>query len=280
MAHGRRLLGRLVLVLAVTGGVVAAREVGASHNFPDVPPGSFYHDFVQFLVDNGITSGCSVTPPLYCGEQAVTRGQMAVFLKRLSDLVDQRVAALQAQVTALQTALGAALGATPCVRREGNEVIFEGCNVHVRSGSLATDAPVNGLGNLIIGYNENNGSDARTGSHNLVIGRFHSYSSHAGLVAGVDNTVSGPDASVTGGAENVASGSYASVSGGQNNTASGAGASVSGGALNTAGMGTAASVSGGQLNTASGPTASVSGGRSRSATGEDDWAAGTFLEDE
>ena len=46
-------------------------------------PGAFYHDFVQFLVDNGITAGCG--PGQFCGEQAVTRGQTAVFLKRLFD---------------------------------------------------------------------------------------------------------------------------------------------------------------------------------------------------
>jgi sulfatase-modifying factor enzyme 1 len=93
MAHGRRFLGRLVLVLAVMAaafvgaklGLVGTREVRASHNFNDVPPGIFYHDFVQFLVDNGITAGCG--PGLFCGEQAVTRGQTAVFLKRLFDVV-------------------------------------------------------------------------------------------------------------------------------------------------------------------------------------------------
>ena len=91
MARARRFLGQLVLVLAVLAaafvgaklGLVGTGEVGASHNFNDVPPGAFYHDFVQFLVDNGITAGCG--PGLFCGEQAVTRGQTAVFLKKLSD---------------------------------------------------------------------------------------------------------------------------------------------------------------------------------------------------
>jgi S-layer family protein len=86
MARGRRLLGQLVLVLAVTAGafvgaklgMLGTRDAGASHNFSDVPDGAFYHDFVAFLVDNGITAGCA--PSLFCGEQAVTRGQAAVFL--------------------------------------------------------------------------------------------------------------------------------------------------------------------------------------------------------
>jgi hypothetical protein len=92
MTRGRRLLGQLVLVLAVMAAAFGAarlgwlgpREVGASHNFNDVPPGVFYHDFVQFLVDKGITAGCG--PGLFCGEQAVTRGQTAVFLERLFDV--------------------------------------------------------------------------------------------------------------------------------------------------------------------------------------------------
>jgi len=49
------------------------------------------------------------------------------------------------------------------------------------SGSGATEGMINGLGNLIVGYNEDVGSNAtRTGSHNLVVGIEHSYSSYAG----------------------------------------------------------------------------------------------------
>jgi hypothetical protein len=82
-----------VMVAAFVGaklGFLSSRDARASHNFSDVPDSAFYHDFVQFLVDNGITVGCA--PGLFCGEQAVTRGQVAVFLKRLSDVVDQKLA--------------------------------------------------------------------------------------------------------------------------------------------------------------------------------------------
>ena len=244
MARGRRFLGQVVLVLAMMAagfagaklGLLGTREVGASHNFSDVPDNAFYHDFVQFLVDAGITSGCSVAPPLYCGEESVTRGQMAVFLQRLAAL--------------------------SCLRREGNDVIFEGCNIHIRSRAGMTDAPVNGLGNLIVGYNEPDGTDDRTGSHNLVVGRHHSYSSHGGFVAGENNRVSGASASISGGWGNFASGTHASVSGGRLSIASGLGASVSGG----------------QENMAAGVAASVSGGLGRSAPTEFDWAAGTLTE--
>ena len=70
--------GALVAAAVFSGGGVAL----ANHNFADVPNSAFYHDFVDFLVQNGITGGCGGGQ--YCGEDAVTRGQIAVFLKRLA----------------------------------------------------------------------------------------------------------------------------------------------------------------------------------------------------
>ena len=60
------------------------------------------------------------------------------------------------------------------------DVYYTNVNLHIRSGAGATNGPINGRGNLIVGYDEENG-DPRTGSHNLVIGRYHSYSSFGGL---------------------------------------------------------------------------------------------------
>ena len=70
----RQLILVLVLALAVSG-VVDTRDAGATHNFGDIADGAFYHAFVQFLLDNAITSGCGGGS--YCGEDPVTRGQMA-----------------------------------------------------------------------------------------------------------------------------------------------------------------------------------------------------------
>ena len=114
---------------------------------------------------------------------------------------------------------------------------LEGANLHVRSGSGATDerdAPT-GLGNLIVGYNEDRevGLD-RTGSHNLVVGPDHAYSSHGGLVAGIANKVGGLYATVTGGAENAAEGDFSAVSGGTSNTAEASLSAVGGGTLTSA----------------------------------------------
>lgn len=100
----------------------------------------------------------------------------------------------------------------------GPHIMFKGVNVHVQSGSGATDnnaAPFTGLGNLIIGYNENTPTPtlARTGSHNLVGGGMNSFSSVGGIVFGYQNTISGPYANVVGGSVNVAQGPNSTVYG-------------------------------------------------------------------
>jgi hypothetical protein len=141
--------------------------------------------------------------------------------------------------------------------RKGNDVFITGVNLHLVNGLGRTDCgsenePIpdcpNGLGNLIVGYNElrNNpeSPDVRTGSHNVVVGQEHSFSRYGGVVVGMRNTISGDFASASGGRNNTASGNFASVSGGGSNTASGGLASVSGGFGNTAAAGLS-SVSGG-----------------------------------
>jgi hypothetical protein len=122
------------------------------------------------------------------------------------------------------------------------------------------DCP-NGLGNLIVGYNEPRAfaENVRTGSHNVVVGSQHNFSRFGGLVVGNFNTISGDFASVSGGLGNTASGEFSSVSGGAGNMASGF----------------AASVSGGQENTVSGEFSSVSGGENITEETEFGWAAGS-----
>jgi hypothetical protein len=112
---------------------------------------------------------------------------------------------------------------------DGTTLQFSGINVQVVSGAGATDAAVNGKGNLIVGYNRGTHGQTRIGSHNLVVGDEHEFTNYGGLVAGFSNTISGISASVSGGAGNAASGTNASVSGGAGNTAGGGDASISGG---------------------------------------------------
>lgn len=180
-----------------------------------------------------------------------------------------RIASLEAKLAYLSIESGAVNGLP------GPHVIFTGANVHIRSGSDSTDdnGALEGLGNLIVGYNEERSSiNDRTGSHNIVVGAKNNFSSYGGLVVGYSNTVSGSFASVSGGSGNTASGNWASVCGGDSNTAIGDWASVSGGYRNTA-SGADASVSGGFNNTASGVDSSVSGGSANTASG--DWASVT-----
>jgi len=160
--------------------------------------------------------------------------------------------ALEARVAALEALLAGA-------SRNGNDITLSGVNLHINNGTGSTDGAVNGLGNLIVGYNElRGGRDDRSGSHNIVVGSKHNFTSYGGLVAGFENNISGRHASVTGGVDNTASRAEASVTAGVSNTASGA----------------QASVTGGSCNEASGWCASVSGGSYHSVTGMDSWAAG------
>lgn len=53
-----------------------------AYTFADVPPDAFGFSSVEAISDAGITSGCAMSPPRYCPQDLVTRGQMAVFLLR------------------------------------------------------------------------------------------------------------------------------------------------------------------------------------------------------
>ena len=114
---------------------------------------------------------------------------------------------------------------TPISGLNGPHLLITGANVHVRSGSGATDnnaAPFTGLGNLIIGYNENTTPTptlVRTGSHNLVGGGMNFFSSVGGLVFGFQNTINGSYASILGGSVNTAAGPKSTVYGGASQTA-------------------------------------------------------------
>jgi len=182
--------------------------------------------------------------------------------------LEQRVAALEAKLKFLTTA--------------GTTITISGANLVINNGKGST-ATTNGLGNLIIGYNElrplnPNGTNPnlRTGSHNLELGSRNNFSSYGGIVAGDTNSIRAAFASVAGGSGNAASGLAAMVSGGQGNLASGNFASVSGGYFNTANW-KFASVSGGDYNIASGAASSVSGGGSNEARGDEASVSGGYL---
>lgn len=159
----------------------------------------------------------------------------------------------QDDITALQVKLEAKPAGIPNLEKyvtietnpingvPGPHILITGANVHVRSGSGATDdrlsvgGSLTGRGNLIIGYNEPNATGpVRTGSHNLVGGSFNAFSSTGGLVFGLRNTLSGPYAAILSGEANTASGTNASVLGGNLNAAIGLRSTVYGGLSNRA----------------------------------------------
>jgi hypothetical protein len=247
--------------------VVIPKALATTGCFDDTN-GHIFETYICWMDDHGITSGCGGGN--FCPNDGVTRGQMSVFIKRVFDLaeandddtlgdlscstdeiakwngsawvceplsnyytkseVDKMISSLTSRITTLEEK-----PASVTTENSGQDIVFTGVNVHLRDGTGDTGGTVNGLGNLIVGYNEDAGSDAvRTGSHNLVLGVEHSYSSYGGFVTGYANTISGAYSSVSGGRNNTASADYSSGVGGRNNTVSGQYASVSGGNNNTA----------------------------------------------
>ncbi len=114
----------------------------------------------------------------------------------------------QSAVTALQT-LTASMS-TGVDASGAHAVVFSGVNVYVQNGAGATNT-TNGVGNLVVGYNEVPGTPARGGSHNLVLGVQNNYSSYGGLVAGGQNSIAGKYATVTGGQSLSEANDYGSV---------------------------------------------------------------------
>jgi len=67
--------------------------------------------------------------------------------------------------------------------RVGSNLVVSGGNLQIRH-SANQDAAANGLGNLIIGYNELGAITTRTGSNNLIIGSGHSWKGSNNLISG------------------------------------------------------------------------------------------------
>ncbi|WP_018231756.1 hypothetical protein [Thioalkalivibrio thiocyanodenitrificans] len=176
------------------------------------------------------------------------------------------IESLQAEVAALQSELSAVRANNALALHDYVEIIpdphvlneytvrFSGVNVQIVNGQGDTNT-VNGLGNLIVGYNESrsgtgtsvcsNGEydneaqctvaghvwaeNHKSGSHNIVGGRENSYSRYGGLIVGYRNYINRRFATVTGGSHSAASGIMASVGGGFANFARGDYSSILGG---------------------------------------------------
>lgn len=159
-----------------------------------------------------------------------------------------RIEALEAQQSSNQAAIDFAkdLDVFVTVRNTTTEkaVVFSGANLRVNNGSgasrVADGGEKNGLGNVIIGYNELQAGNVRTGSHNLIIGPRHYYAGELGIAAGDANLINNvasaaigfgnlADAETAvslGGKDNLATGKYSAVVGGLSNHAAGLASAV------------------------------------------------------
>src|SRR5262245_65825287 len=100
------------------------------------------------------------------------------------------------RVEALEAAVAGHSDKLQFVSVSGTEMYVTGANLNIRNGlgvtngnpadpetSVTTSVFANGLGNLVIGYNEivSLGPVTRTGSHNIDVGPAHPYPSVGGL---------------------------------------------------------------------------------------------------
>ena len=254
-----------------------------------------------------------VTPVAAVAQPELPKGKRFQGIRDQFEVVDSRLDHIEGTVQGMSDVLKNLLDCVSIFEGElgglpGPHVVFSRCNVHVRSGNLATDAEVNGLGNLILGYNEGrcftldappgdgpapNSDPAfpapcltddecgggvclfgeRGGSHNLVVGHQHEYRSFGGIVGGRHNVLAGAQSSVTGGFFNGAREAYSAVHGGAANHALGRAATVVGGTGNDA-TGERSAVLGGSFNTAQGTASAIVSGSHNAATGRNSAVVG------
>ena len=172
---------------------------------------------------------------------------------------------LQGQVEALQSAVIPGLSDHVSIE-DDQTLLISGVNLQVVNGAGSTSA-VNGLGNVIVGYNESDSlTTERGGSHNLVMGRWNQYGSFSGIAHGLRNSVLNDESAVIAGSNNVVSGVRSAVFGGDQNTASGNKVVAMGGAENEA-KGSVTSILGGSSNVSDGTASVIVGGAANQTLG-------------
>jgi hypothetical protein len=188
--------------------------------------------------------------------------------------IETRLRALEARVRELESNPVLAMAGVLELELAGNcsTVRIKG-NLQIVNGLGRTNT-VNGCGNLILGYNEpasaaSGWPTTRTGSHNLIIGRFHSHASYGALLAGEMNLTSAnaPAACVVGGSEGSANADRVVVVGGHEGKGNGARSVVLGGFDNGTDAGTTlALVAGGTNNRAATNNSTILGGSGLTTT--------------
>ena len=82
VASGAGIGERSVTVTDSRGGTSTCDGCFMVIRFGDVPPSHFAFSQIETLAAHGITGGCATSPPRYCPNANVSRGQMAVFILR------------------------------------------------------------------------------------------------------------------------------------------------------------------------------------------------------
>lgn len=223
-------------------------------------------------------------------EQATVQEMRTTLLQLQADLqaAQKRTQELETYVNGIKDPMAFCQRLAEVARvDDGGDVIFEGANLHIRSGSGSTSGNTNGKGNLIIGYNEMSTdmalSQPRTGSHNLVVGSYHAFSSYGGVVFGDSNAVLAPhgtilggvlnkietrdrivatDSTIVGGSNNFIMSPRSTIGGGKGGVARGDSSSIVGGLYNVS-EGEWSVVLGGQQNRVAGQGSVILGGSNR-----------------
>jgi hypothetical protein len=148
---------------------------------------------------------------LACSIHAQTVQSLRAQITQLKQLHTQ-VAQLQAQVSALQHSPIQSLAQYVSIDYnveagvKAPNITFHGANIHIVNGAGSTNS-VNGLGNLIIGYDEAPTTLAggeRGGSHNFVMGGGNKFTTWAfnSIVAGNGNLMNGHSSAILSGSGN------------------------------------------------------------------------------
>ena len=176
----------------------------------------------KFVVLILVSLGVLLLTPAVASASTPTLKSLAKSLAALQKQVktqSAQIKSLSAQLTKAKSVLALA----PYVSVTGStlngvvgpNIVFKGTNVHVMS--TTSEADTSGLGNLIVGWDDEPATTQRSGSNNLICGDYNSFTSYGCFLAGFYNAVSGIGASVSGGVGNQASNAAASVSGGDGN---------------------------------------------------------------
>jgi hypothetical protein len=119
---------------------------------------------------------------------------------------------------------------------QDGDVVLTGTNLRIVSGTGATNdnGELTGLGNLVIGYGQPSRQVETAGSHNLVVGTQHQYTSHSGILSGTNHTLHSVAGAIIGGRSNQATDApYGVIIGGSNNAVHSNTSTIVGGYENT-----------------------------------------------